>query len=107
MSTYKPKRSSKIPYRLSILFLCVVIGMMSHWFWRTGWRYIANPSVPLAVGTLQEVTVRLILYVCAATTVFVPLYQKLQASQSDAWTVYFVAFQFGFSWHAAFSETNF
>jgi len=107
MSTSKVKRPRPIPHNLTLLFLCVVAGMMAHWFWRTGWRYIANPAMPLDIGSLQEILIRLLLCICAAATVFVPLYQKFQTSQNDAWTVYFIAFQFGFSWHAAFAETNF
>ena len=85
------------------LFLVVVIGILANWFWNVGWEYLRDSSKGLALGTLPVIVVRVILSFIAAALTFLPTYNKIGQTTEQSWVPYFLAFQNGFFWDAAFN----
>jgi hypothetical protein len=89
-------------WRIAALFLVVVLGVLASWFWELGWAYLRDPSTGLYLGTTVEIGVRVVLSLIAAALTFVPTYNKIGQASSESWVPFFLAFQNGFFWEAAF-----
>jgi hypothetical protein len=89
-------------WRIAVLFLVVVLGVLASWFWGLGWAYLRDPSAGLYLGTAVEIVVRVVLSLIAAALTFVPTYNKVGQSSAESWVPFFLAFQNGFFWEATF-----
>jgi hypothetical protein len=87
--------------KIVALFLLVVLGILSNWFWSIGWDYLADTSVGFSLGPASAIVIRVILAFIAAALTFVPTYNKIGQTSEESWVPYFLAFQSGFFWEAA------
>jgi hypothetical protein len=87
--------------KIVVLFLLVVLGILSSWFWSIGWDYLADPSAGFTFGPTLTILIRVILAFIAAALTFVPTYNKIGQTSEESWVPYFLAFQSGFFWEAA------
>jgi hypothetical protein len=100
-TTGKKTTSKEARWRVIILFLIVVAGILANWFWGIGWEYLANPDEALQLGPPLAVVVRIVLSFFAGALTFAPTYAKINQNTKESWVPYLLAFQSGFFWQAA------
>ncbi|MFN2431293.1 MAG: hypothetical protein ABR599_00470 [Gemmatimonadota bacterium] len=88
--------------RVLVLFLVVVLGVFTKWFWEALWIFVADPAGGLPIGSPAVLAARLAISFIVAALTFVAIYNKIDQSSGESWAPYLLAFQNGFFWQATF-----
>ena len=96
----KAKRQQESLHRPFWPFTFVVVGILARWFWPAAWAYLADPTQPFFWEALPTFPVRLVLSVCIAALIFLPIYQKIHQLSTETWVICLISFQCGFFWQS-------
>ena len=89
-------RQTEPPGRRIRVFVCNLLGVFASFACRAALGYIADPTQPVAGITLPMVGAWVILSLCFAPWIFLPVYQKLYGSSDEEWVVCLQAFRLSF-----------
>lgn len=83
-----------------LLFAFLVLGQLAYWLSSSGLRYLRGEKLELLP---YELAIRILLSVCTAVLLFLPLCDQLKTMSKSPWMSMFLAFQFGYLSEATFS----